>query len=217
MLPVTTGPSGYPRRKHALRKLCMTLTATLAVVGAMAGVRAHAAVMHPSDLRAAADELAAVETVQFNWRGHRYCWYNRGWRGPGWYRCGFSGRRGMGWGGPRGWHGWRPPVHRPVPPIARPPGPNRPGVHRPPNRPGVQRPRPLPATALAVAPFRHPGARAQPTNPESMRLHAWLRDDRVCSAKLRRRVSGLDGEVRAPWQRRRPRPMGCGVAWPCGG
>jgi hypothetical protein len=38
--------------------------------------------------------------------GNSYCFYADGWRGPGWYRCGYRLRRGLGWGGPRGWHGW---------------------------------------------------------------------------------------------------------------
>src|SRR6185437_1753575 len=138
-------------RRMQMRKLCLTLTATLAVMGAMIGGPSRAAVMDPNALRTAADELGAVETVQFRWRGHSYCWYSRGWRGPGWYRCGFNWRRGVGWGGPAGWHGWRHPgrpVARPPrpgrPPVARPPGSGRPPVARPPGpgRPGVQRPRP---------------------------------------------------------------------------
>jgi hypothetical protein len=95
-------------------------------------------------LRAAADKLASAETVQFIWNGRRYCWYPGGWRGPGWYWCGYAWRRGFGWGGPAGWHGWRRPgVHRPGlnrPGINRPGG-NRPGANRPSgNRPGVNRP-----------------------------------------------------------------------------
>jgi len=121
-------------KEDAMRKFSLTLFATLAVMGAMIGGRAHAALIDPSGLRVAADELTAVETVQFFWGGHRYCWYPTGWRGPGWYRCGFRWRRGSGWGGPAGWHGWRRPgVNRPG--INRP-GPNRPGV----NRPGANRP-----------------------------------------------------------------------------
>jgi hypothetical protein len=37
--------------------------------------------------------------------GHKYCWYEEGWNGAGWYRCGFEGRKGKGWGGPKGWEG----------------------------------------------------------------------------------------------------------------
>jgi hypothetical protein len=40
------------------------------------------------------------------WDGRDYCWYDDGWRGAGWYRCGFQLRVGYGWGGPWGWHGW---------------------------------------------------------------------------------------------------------------
>jgi hypothetical protein len=118
-----------------MRKICLTLTAMLAVVGAMISGPSHAAVIAPIALGTAADELAAVETVQFFWQGRRYCWYDVGWRGPGWYRCGFRWRRGLGWGGPLGWRGWRRPG------IRTGQGPNRPGINRPGgNRPGVNRP-----------------------------------------------------------------------------
>jgi hypothetical protein len=95
-------------------------------------------------------ESSPVEKAQFFWGGRRYCWYPSGWRGPGWYQCGFAWRRGFGWGGPAGWHGWRhpgfvhrpvarPPVHRPRPPVhARPPA-HRPGHNRP-GRPPAHRP-----------------------------------------------------------------------------
>jgi hypothetical protein len=38
--------------------------------------------------------------------GRPYCFYFDGWQGPGWYRCGYSWRRGLGWGGAYGWQGW---------------------------------------------------------------------------------------------------------------
>jgi hypothetical protein len=38
--------------------------------------------------------------------GNRYCFYFNGWHGPGWYRCGFAFRRGLGWGGVYGWNDW---------------------------------------------------------------------------------------------------------------
>jgi hypothetical protein len=89
-------------------------------------------------------EASPVEKAQFVWGGRRYCWYNSAWRGAGWYQCGFAWRRGLGWGGAAGWHGWRHPgfVHRPIhrPPVHRPPV-HRPPVHRPPvHRPPAHRP-----------------------------------------------------------------------------
>jgi hypothetical protein len=50
-----------------------------------------------------------IENVQFFFGGRRYCWYPAGWQGPGWYWCGYARRRGFGWGGGHGWHGWSSP------------------------------------------------------------------------------------------------------------
>jgi hypothetical protein len=49
----------------------------------------------------------ALSLQAFLFGGHQYCWYDGGWRGPGWYWCGYSGRRGLGWGGGYGWNGWQ--------------------------------------------------------------------------------------------------------------
>jgi hypothetical protein len=38
--------------------------------------------------------------------GRNFCWYDGGWQGPGYYWCGYSHRRGFGWGGGFGWNGW---------------------------------------------------------------------------------------------------------------
>jgi hypothetical protein len=116
-------------RKLVLGGLAIVASAALTTI-----VRpSQAGIIAPLGLREAADQLRVTETVQFSWRGKRYCWYNAGWRGPGWYQCGFRTRRGRGWGGPAGWHGWRRP------------GAGRPGIRPPgPSRPGMQRPRPLP-------------------------------------------------------------------------
>ena len=40
-----------------------------------------------------------IENAQFVVGGRRYCFYSSGWHGPGWYWCGYSFRRGFGWGG----------------------------------------------------------------------------------------------------------------------
>jgi hypothetical protein len=136
-------------RESAMRKLILFLTSGAAL--ALAGLPCQAALMNsPIGLHSAAEELTTIETVQFYWQGRRYCWYDDGWRGQGWYWCGYHWRRGFGWGGPVGWHGWRRPavhIHRPGvrPGRHRPgvnrPGGNRPGVNRPGgNRPGVNRP-----------------------------------------------------------------------------
>jgi hypothetical protein len=122
-------------RKLALSLAMAGLISQLAVPAEAAlGVGASAP---PASLA----EASPIERAQFFWGGRRYCWYNSAWRGPGWYQCGFAWRRGLGWGGAAGWHGWRHPgfVHRPRPPVHRPPVHRpRPPVHaRPPaHRPG---------------------------------------------------------------------------------
>ncbi len=52
-------------------------------------------------------DLSAIEQAQYVYGGAPYCWYGNGWRGPGWYRCGFAFRTGYGWGGGYGWNNWR--------------------------------------------------------------------------------------------------------------
>ena len=49
---------------------------------------------------------ALIENIQYVWEGRRYCWYEDGWHGPGWYWCGYRLREGLGWGGERGWRNW---------------------------------------------------------------------------------------------------------------
>ena len=53
-----------------------------------------------------------AEAEYYWFEGHRYCWYDDGWRGPGWYWCGDSFNKGVGWGGPIGWHFWYHFGHR---------------------------------------------------------------------------------------------------------
>jgi hypothetical protein len=54
-------------------------------------------------------ETGLVDTVAvrvYVHEGRRYCFYFDGWHGPGWYRCGFAWREGIGWGGVYGWNSW---------------------------------------------------------------------------------------------------------------
>jgi hypothetical protein len=73
------------------------------------------------------DQSSLIEQVQMRWHGARYCWYPRGWHGPGWYRCGSHMRRGYGWGGPMGWNSWTVPRGGYVGPGGRYAPPARPG------------------------------------------------------------------------------------------
>jgi hypothetical protein len=50
--------------------------------------------------------VAPAAYAQFVYLGHEYCWYSGGWKGPGFYRCGYAWRHGYGWGGPAGWMGY---------------------------------------------------------------------------------------------------------------
>jgi hypothetical protein len=87
-------------------KLALTTTLLLGAGIALAGP-SSAAVGVPDGIRPALDQIGVIDNAQYVWGGRRYCWYDDGWRGPGWYQCGYRLRRGFGWGGPMGWQGWR--------------------------------------------------------------------------------------------------------------
>jgi hypothetical protein len=36
------------------------------------------------------DQLMPIQKAQFVYGGHNYCWYDAGWKGPGWYWCGYA-------------------------------------------------------------------------------------------------------------------------------
>jgi hypothetical protein len=48
----------------------------------------------------------SASAIDFVFGGHRHCWYDDGWHGPGFYWCGYGHRQGRGWGGPEGYRGW---------------------------------------------------------------------------------------------------------------
>ncbi len=79
-----------------------TLALAVAAGALLAATHANAARMNhvTNDL---VDQVAVRVYVH---EGRRFCFYFDGWHGPGWYRCGFAFRRGLGWGGEYGWNGW---------------------------------------------------------------------------------------------------------------
>jgi hypothetical protein len=129
-------------------------------------------------LRAAGDAESPIQDVQFFWNGLQYCWFDFGWRGPGWYVCHYGPWvTGRWWGGPSGFRGWsvargrrfRPEFRRQ---FAGPSRPGRPGITGPsrPGRPGITGPsRPgRPGTNIAGPsrpgrPGRGPGGAATGT------------------------------------------------------
>jgi hypothetical protein len=93
-----------------MHKVAFTATAAagLVVCGTLIGGGAEAApISAPHAIRTTVDGLDMIENVQFIFGGRRYCWYDDGWQGTGWYWCGYRWRSGLGWGGGEGWHGWR--------------------------------------------------------------------------------------------------------------
>jgi hypothetical protein len=132
-----------------LRKLALSLSLVACATMPLAGV-AEASIADSAFVPAnQMERVAPLEDANFIHGGIPYCWYPNGWRGPGFYLCGWARRSGLGWGGGWGWNGWgggwssgwngrgwrrgmRPPGNRPG--NTRP-GNNRPGANRP-NRPG---------------------------------------------------------------------------------
>jgi hypothetical protein len=88
-----------------MRKFALTLAVALSA--SAFAIKAEAAPLSGSGLGQAADGLSTIEQTQFIYLGREYCWYPDGWRGPGFYWCGYNYRRGLGWGGGYGWRGWR--------------------------------------------------------------------------------------------------------------
>src|SRR5436853_3909627 len=94
-----------------MNKLATAIAITMSVVasGTCASGRAEALPLGaPDAMREATGQVDPIQNVQvFVWHGRRYCWYDDGWHGPGFYWCGYAWRSGIGWGGGVGWHGWR--------------------------------------------------------------------------------------------------------------
>jgi hypothetical protein len=94
-----------------MKNQLIAFIASAAVAGSITIANAMPAGPAAQELRHKSANENILQT-QYNWGGNRYCWYDYGWNGPGFYWCGYAARRGYGWGGPRGWHHWDRPGHR---------------------------------------------------------------------------------------------------------
>jgi hypothetical protein len=83
-----------------------TLALTCALGATAWGTIASAAPLSPSPSGPSLPS-SPIEQTQFFYQGREFCWYDNGWRGPGWYWCGYGARPGQGYGGGPGWQGWR--------------------------------------------------------------------------------------------------------------
>jgi hypothetical protein len=84
-----------------------TLTLAVAAGALLVASQANAGSFPVNTMSGAENGLVDQVAVQvYVHEGRRYCFYFDGWHGPGWYRCGFAWRRGLGWGGVYGWNSW---------------------------------------------------------------------------------------------------------------
>jgi len=83
------------------------LTLAVAAGALLVATQANAGSFPVNTLSGAEPGLVDQVAVRvYTHEGRRYCFYFEGWHGPGWYRCGFAWRRGIGWGGVYGWNSW---------------------------------------------------------------------------------------------------------------
>jgi hypothetical protein len=89
-------------------KTTLYLTTAVAMLTAVVTTPASSMPNTGAAIRDAAEATDLVDNVAiYVVEGRRYCFYFSGWHGPGWYRCGYAFRRGLGWGGTYGWQGWK--------------------------------------------------------------------------------------------------------------
>src|SRR5262245_30805585 len=83
------------------------LTLAVAAGALLVATQANAGSFPVNKLAGAETGLVDQVAVRvYVYEGRRYCFYFDGWHGPGWYRCGFAWRSGLGWGGVYGWNSW---------------------------------------------------------------------------------------------------------------
>ena len=89
-----------------MRKVLLTIAAAIGLMTTGSATNQANAMPLGNAVPDAADEVSVVDQAQYVWGGRRYCWYDDGWNGPGWYWCGRYLTPGFGWGGGLGWRGW---------------------------------------------------------------------------------------------------------------
>lgn len=75
-----------------MRPIQLALAAATALVLAAGSAQA-------SPLNALRGTQLAVDGIEVTQNVQQYCFYLDGWNGPGFYRCGWHRRRGLGWHG----------------------------------------------------------------------------------------------------------------------
>jgi hypothetical protein len=90
-----------------MRNLVFASAATiaLAISGTLLNSTANAAV--GGGLSTTIQGVNLVQKTEWVFGGHKHCWYDEGWHGPGWYWCGYAHKKDRGWGGPEGFQGWK--------------------------------------------------------------------------------------------------------------
>lgn len=95
--------------RPSMRNLILRALAATALLAAVSAVETAQAAPNAQLLSGVytSDQPAALVPAQFIFGGRNYCWYDNGWRGAGYYWCGYASRNGLGWGGGSGWNGWQ--------------------------------------------------------------------------------------------------------------
>jgi len=88
------------------RKLALSLALVACAAMPLSGVAEASIADNPFTPASQMNTIVPIEKAQFIHGGIAYCWYPSGWRGPGFYRCGWAWRTGLGWGGGWGWNSW---------------------------------------------------------------------------------------------------------------
>jgi hypothetical protein len=68
----------------------------LVVAAALAGFLSSATAIPAQPVPQRDPMLQPAQAAFYLWGGRRYCWYDGGWQGPGWYWCGYPWRAGYG-------------------------------------------------------------------------------------------------------------------------